>query len=99
MIIKPVVAWYDLWFGIYFDKKKSRLYFMVPIFGFYIEFRQADRKDIKRMVLTFGGIGCLIGLALCVKVVTGAGWFYFGWFSLALCFVGGFINTVCVLDD
>lgn len=36
--IKPVVAWYDLWMGFYWDRKKHRLYVMVlPCLGFYVE--------------------------------------------------------------
>lgn len=31
--IKLVVAWYDLWFGIFIDTKKQLVYVMVPVIG------------------------------------------------------------------
>lgn len=35
--VRPIFAWYDLWFGFYIDTKKRRLYCMVPLIDFYIE--------------------------------------------------------------
>lgn len=44
MTIKPVVAWYDFWIGLFWDRKKRCLYvFPVPIFGFVIQFKETDR--------------------------------------------------------
>ncbi len=41
MRIKPVVAWYDLWIGAYWDSAKRRLYvFPIPCLGFVVEFRR-----------------------------------------------------------
>ena len=38
MKIKPIVAWYDFWVGLYYNKEKRRLYVMVPFVGFYLSF-------------------------------------------------------------
>jgi hypothetical protein len=39
MKVRPVVAWYDLWIGFYWDIPKRRLYVMpLPCIGFYLEF-------------------------------------------------------------
>ncbi len=36
--IRPVVAWYDLWIGVYIDRKKRRLYVLpLPCIGAVIE--------------------------------------------------------------
>lgn len=40
MKIKFVFAWYDWWFGAYWNSKKRRLYIMIPLVGFYIEFKK-----------------------------------------------------------
>lgn len=38
MRIRPIVAWYDLWVGAFYDRAKRRLYiFPFPCFGFYVE--------------------------------------------------------------
>ena len=40
MKIKPVVAWYDLWIGVFVDRKKRRVYvFPIPCVGVMIEMR------------------------------------------------------------
>jgi len=37
--MKFIFAWYDLWIGIYWDKKKRRLYILpIPMVGIYIQF-------------------------------------------------------------
>ncbi len=38
MRIRPVFAWYDFWFGLYWNKECKRLYAMVPMIGFYMQF-------------------------------------------------------------
>ena len=38
MKIRFIFAWYDLWVGIYWDRKHRRLYLMIPMIGFYVEF-------------------------------------------------------------
>ncbi len=36
--VKFVFAWYDIWIGFYWDRKKHRLYAMIPFVGVYLEF-------------------------------------------------------------
>jgi hypothetical protein len=39
MKIKPVVAWYDLWVGMFWDRGKRRLYVLpLPCLGVVIQF-------------------------------------------------------------
>lgn len=39
MNIQPVIAWYDLWIGFYWDAAARRLYVMpVPCLGFRVDF-------------------------------------------------------------
>jgi hypothetical protein len=41
MKVKPIVAWYDLWVGLFIDRPKRRLYFFpVPCFGLIFEWRR-----------------------------------------------------------
>lgn len=36
--IKPVIAWYDCWIGIYIDQKKRKIYVLpLPCVGFCLE--------------------------------------------------------------
>lgn len=36
--VRPVLAWYDLWVGAFYDRAKHRLYvFPLPCIGFYVE--------------------------------------------------------------
>lgn len=36
--IKPLFAWYDMWMGVYWDRKSRRLYVMpLPCIGFVVE--------------------------------------------------------------
>lgn len=43
MKIRFIFAWYDFWIGFFWDSKKKRLYvFPVPMFGFYIQFNNAE---------------------------------------------------------
>ena len=39
MTVRPIFAWYDLWIGVFWDRRKRKLYVLpVPMFGFVIEF-------------------------------------------------------------
>lgn len=41
--IKPFVAWYDCWIGLYWDRKKKWLYFLpLPCVGLKIKFRDKN---------------------------------------------------------
>jgi hypothetical protein len=41
MKLRPVFAWYDLWIGAFWDRRKRRLYVLpLPMIGFYVEFDQ-----------------------------------------------------------
>ena len=33
-----VVAWFDLWVGLYYNQSKKRLYIMLPFIGIFIKF-------------------------------------------------------------
>jgi len=37
MTIRPIFAWYDFWIGGFWDRKKRRLYLMVPLVGVVIQ--------------------------------------------------------------
>lgn len=38
--VKFIFAWYDMWVGFFYDKKKHWLYFFpVPMFGIIIKFK------------------------------------------------------------
>lgn len=39
MSVRPIFAWYDWWIGGFWDRKKRRLYIMVPLVGIVIQFR------------------------------------------------------------
>jgi hypothetical protein len=44
MKIAPIVAWFDLWVGVYWDRRARRLYVLpLPCVGFVVEF--GDRSD------------------------------------------------------
>ena len=42
--VRFVFAWYDLWIGVYVDKKKRRVYvFPLPMIGFVVEWEERWR--------------------------------------------------------
>ena len=43
MSVRFVFAWYDLWFGAYWDSEKRDLYLMVPMVGVAIHPPGGDR--------------------------------------------------------
>lgn len=46
MRLRWVFAWYDLWMGFYWDRKKRRLYVLpVPTLGFYVELKRRFRRS------------------------------------------------------
>lgn len=39
MRVRPLLAWYDLWVGFYWDRANRRLYFLpVPCVGLVLDF-------------------------------------------------------------
>jgi len=41
MTIKFIFAWYDFWVGLFFDRKKKRLYFFpLPMVGILFDLRK-----------------------------------------------------------
>lgn len=43
MRIKPMVAWYDFWVGVFVDVKKWRIYiFPIPCFGFVFTWEESE---------------------------------------------------------
>lgn len=42
MKVSFVFAWYDLWVGVYWDRKNRHLYLMVPLVGIRLEFRKPE---------------------------------------------------------
>lgn len=43
-----VVAWYDLWIGLYWNRAKQRLYVLpIPCFGFYVENVRTEHSEIR----------------------------------------------------
>lgn len=51
-----ILAWYDIWIGVYWDRKKRRLYmFPIPCVGAYIQFDSVlERKKQHRDYITAG---------------------------------------------
>lgn len=46
MKVQFIFAWYDLWVGAYWDKKKKWLYILpLPMIGFIIKFRKDKEKS------------------------------------------------------
>lgn len=44
MKVRPYFAWYDLWFGAYWDRRKRHLYIGVPFLGLRVEFAAQQQK-------------------------------------------------------
>ena len=49
--IKFIFAWYDLWFGAYWDRKARHLYLMIPTAGVRIDF---SRKELTMKTVCVG---------------------------------------------
>lgn len=47
MKIKPIFAWYDWWIGGYWDRKKYKLYLMLPFIGVVISFKTLTTDTVK----------------------------------------------------
>jgi len=46
MRLRLLFAWYDFWIGLFWDKRKRRLYiFPVPMFGVVIDFRKDPANE------------------------------------------------------
>jgi hypothetical protein len=44
--IKVIFAWYDIWVGLFYDRKKKRLYiFLIPMIGIYIQFKIKKEQE------------------------------------------------------
>lgn len=47
--MRPIVAWYDMWIGAYWDRRTYRLYILpVPCVGVVIQFR-GGLRDVGRL--------------------------------------------------
>ena len=47
MRIRPLFAWYDLWVGFYWDRRKSALYVLpLPTLGVVFTFEKPEDEDI-----------------------------------------------------
>ena len=45
MKVKLIFAWYDLWVGVFIDKKKKCIYiFPIPMFGVVIQYKGKEGK-------------------------------------------------------
>ena len=56
--ISPVVAWYDLWIGAYYDRYRRSLYILpVPMVGIKIEFGCSETmmRALANIILKHGG--------------------------------------------
>ncbi len=43
MSIRPIIAWYDLWVGVFWDRAKRRLYILpLPCVGVVISFAEKE---------------------------------------------------------
>ena len=48
-LIKPIIAWYDLWVGIYYDRKRRKLYFLpIPCVGIVIDLAGVSSNGLVR---------------------------------------------------
>ena len=51
MTIRPIIAWYDMWVGMYWDRRLRRLYVLpLPCIGFVVQVWQLDRSEISRVM-------------------------------------------------
>lgn len=49
MKIRFLLAWYDLWVGVYIDRKHRRIYILpLPCLGLVIELADPDKSKIPR---------------------------------------------------
>ena len=47
MKVRPIVAWYDMWIGAFWDKPKRRLYlFPIPCVGLMIQFQLSKTEQV-----------------------------------------------------
>ncbi|MEE9609503.1 MAG: hypothetical protein V3U03_17335 [Myxococcota bacterium] len=42
MKIRLVVAWYDCWIGWFWDRRRRRLFLMIPMIGVRLDFKSRD---------------------------------------------------------
>lgn len=55
MKIKPLLAWYDLWIGVFWDRIKRRLYILpLPCIGVVLEFDDCTRCGGIGFIMTRG---------------------------------------------
>jgi len=48
MKISPVFAWFDLWVGVYVDRKRKRFYvFPVPMLGVCVSWAPRPQADVR----------------------------------------------------
>ena len=45
MKVRPILAWFDLWVGFYWDRKAQTLYFLpLPCLGVAFDFSRPERE-------------------------------------------------------
>lgn len=77
MTIRPIVAWYDIWVGFFWDQGKRRLYILpIPCIGIVIQFARHSRKRLQMMDLltTLSVHGGCTGLEILSQSKTFNGW-------------------------
>ncbi len=67
MKIRPVFAWYDLWLGVYWDRKLRCLYAMIPMFGICVEFGRRPQRGLGIMADALGAANRMIVIIAAIE--------------------------------
>jgi hypothetical protein len=71
MKVKPIFAWYDMWIGMYWDRKNRKLYVLpLPCLGFVIEWPKSKHGCIHCGENMMGRVGFQVAAGnVCGKCV------------------------------